>query len=296
MRQPNTPILILTVLAIAFVLIASLAAISTDDGGTPEMVTSLRGERIELYGGHGLYQYDSVTKAVLFRGYDWANLIVCLPLAVFGLYRRGQLKGQLLLAAIFGYLAYNYLIGVMGNAFNNLFLVWTALFALGIWGMVVVLTRLDIRTLPTKLKAGFPVKIVAVYLIILAIFLLVSYGSEIITALTTGSPPPSLQVYTTLELAVLELAVMIPLHIVSGGLLWQKSGWGYFLAILLVFMACMTFISLTAGQALMYFSLHRGTVPDMLIMVVLAVISTGLALSMFRQVKDEEMPAAWFHA
>ena len=127
----KTAVLVLSVLAMALLLTASLAGILLDDGGSPYVFTSVRGEAVDIYGGEGLYQYDSVYKAVLFRGFDWANLVVGLPLLAWGIYlcQRSQLKGQLLVAAVFTYLAYNYIIGVMGNAFNVMFLVWTALFS-----------------------------------------------------------------------------------------------------------------------------------------------------------------------
>ncbi len=286
--KPRVLIFVLTLLAMALVLAASVAAILTDDGGAPATVTSLRGEKIERYGGNGLYQNDSINKAVTFRGFDWANLVVCLPLAGLGiyLYRRGRLRGQLLLAAIFMYLAWNYVLGVMGNAYNNLFLVWTALFAIGIWGVFIIGADVDIRALPGVLGTRFPVKAVAIYLITLALFLFVQYAAEIINALVTGNPPVSLQMYTTLELAALELAVMIPLHVVGGVLLWRKNAWGYFLAILLAFTACMTFISLSVGQALLVFSLQRGSLPDVLIPIVLSVIAAGVSLIILMQVKD----------
>ena len=45
---------------------------------------SARDRSVEIYGGHGLYRHDSVAKAVAFRGFDWSNLVVCLPLSVVG--------------------------------------------------------------------------------------------------------------------------------------------------------------------------------------------------------------------
>jgi hypothetical protein len=281
-------VLVLSVLAMALLLTASVTAIVLDDGGSPYVFTSLRGEDVEIYGGQGLYQYDNTYKAIGFRSFDWVNLAVILPLFALGiyLYRRGQLKGRLLLAAIFTYLAYIYNIGVMGNAFNIMFLVWTALFSVGLFGLFLILAEMDIAALPGQLKANFPRKSLSVYVAIVGLILLLQYLAEIISAYTTGNPPASLDHYTTLELATLELGIMIPLHIVGGILLWRRKVWGYLIAILLAFAACMTFIALSLSLLLFYFSFDRGSVLDMVITMVITVIATGFSLVIFKRVKD----------
>lgn len=283
----TTSVIVLSVLAIVLLLVASLAGIFLDDGGSPYTSTTLRGEAVEVYGGKGLYQYDTVFKAVLFRGFDWANLFVGLPVLVCAiwLYRRGQVKGQLLVAAVFSYLAYNYLIGVMGNAYNVMFLIWTGLFSAGLFGLALVLTRLDIPSLPQKLEGGFPRKSLSVYMIILGLFLLVQYLGEILPAFGSGKPPASLGVYTTLELAALELGIMIPLHLLGGVSLWRQRAIGYLLAILLTFTALMTFISLGVSTVMLHILYEVGGVFDVAIPIVLAAVTLGFSAAIMRQVK-----------
>jgi len=276
------------VLALVLLLTASLAGILLDDGGSPYASTTLRDEAVEIYGGKGLYQFDTVFKAVLFRGFDWANLFVGLPVLVWGmyLYRRSQVKGQLLLAAVFSYLAYNYLIGVMGNAFNAMFLVWTGLFSVGLFGLALVLTELDIPSFPEKLQVDFPRKSLSVYMIILGLFLLIQYLAEILSAYGSGQPPASLGVYTTLELAALELGIMIPLHIFGGASLWKQKAIGYLLAILLTFTALMTFISLSVSTQMLYLLYERGGVFDVAVPIVLAAITVGFSVAIIKRVKE----------
>lgn len=283
----TTSVLILSILAFVLLLVASLAGILLDDGGSPYVATSLRGEPVEVYGGEGLYQFDTVFKAVLFRGFDWANLFVGLPVLLWGmyLYRRGQVKGQLLMAAVFSYLAYNYLIGVMGNAYNVMFLVWTGLFSVGIFGLALVLAEVDVPSLPDKLRSGFPRRSLAVYMMILGLFLLVQYLTEILSAYRLGQPPASLDVYTTLELAALELGIMIPLHLLGGIALWRRKAIGYLLAILLSFTALMTFISLSVSTQMLHRLYKSGGVFDVAVPIALAVITLGFSVAIIRQMK-----------
>lgn len=218
MREATKTVATLSVLAMILLLAASLTAILLDDGGAPYPFTTPRGEQVEIYGGAGPYQFDNTYKAIAFRSFDWANLAVVLPLFVVGLwlYRRGKFRGQLLLAALFTYLAYIYLIGVIGNAFNALFLAWTALFSIGGTGLCLTLTQINFSALPAKLAGNFPQKSVAIYVLAVGLILLAQYLTEVIAAYTTGNPPASLDHYTTLELASLELGIMIPLHIIGG--------------------------------------------------------------------------------
>ena len=287
----NAPILALVAVGLVLLLAASLVGILGDDRGSPYAFTSLRGESVEIYGGQGLYQHDSVSKAILFRGFDWANLFVCLPLLAWGvvLQRRGHLRGQLLVASVFAYLAYNYLIGVMGNAFNILFLVWTGLLSVGVFGLAFALAGIDISAIPGQMKGGFPRRSLSIYMIILGLFLVVQYMSEILTAYRTGSPPASLGIYTTLELAALELAIMIPLHASGAILLWRKRPLGYLLGVILVFTAFMTFVSLAAASLISYFVYGRGSVLDVAIPVVLTVIAAGFSAAVFIHVGDHRV-------
>jgi hypothetical protein len=288
MSQEKVPLPILAVSASILLIITSLISLLLEDGGLPYIFPSLRGEAVEIYGGQGVYQFDTVYKAVMFQGYDWANLVVGVPLLVLGMvhYRRNQLKGQLLLAAVFSYLAYNYLIGVMGNAFNILFLMWTALFSIGIFGLAFILTKIDIDSFPENLTTHFPRRSLSVYLIILGAFLLFQYLSQIVSAYANGTPPPSLAVYTTLELAALELGLMIPLHFLSGLYLWQRKAVGYLAAILLTFTALMTFVSLTVSQLMLFLIHDVGGVFDVVLMAILALITLGFSAAIFRCIKD----------
>ena len=288
MKDKRSTLSILAILAMILLIAASLTAILWDDGGDPYPFTTPRGEQVEIYGGAGPYQFDNTYKAIAFRSFDWANLVVVLPLFVagLGLYRRGKFRGQLLLAALFAYLAYIYLIGVMGNAFNALFLAWTALFSIGGIGLCLTLTQMDFSAVPAKLAGNFPRKSVAVYVLGVGLILLAQYMAEVIAAYTTGNPPASLDHYTTLELASLELGLMIPLHIIGGLALWKGKMWGYLTATLLAFASFMVFIALSVSLLLFYLSFGRGDVLDMAITTVITVVATGFSFVIFKRVQD----------
>ncbi len=278
----------LSILAAILILLSSVAGIVLDDGGKPFHVSSLRGNDVVMYGGEGVYRFDSLQKAVLFRGFDWANLVISLPVLLWGIYasKSGRFSASLVIASVFCYLAYNYLIGVMGNAFNNLFLVWTTLFSTGLFGLILLLTKMDISSLPGKIGRNFPRKSLSVYMIILGLFLLTQYLMQIIPAMFTGTAPASLEIYTTLELAALELGIMVPLHLAGGVLLWNNRPAGYMLSILLTFTAMMTFISLSVAAVLFRVQYVSGNMMDLLVPVVLSFITIGFSTAIIKNIRD----------
>jgi hypothetical protein len=285
--------LALSVLAVLLVLTTGVAGIVFDDGGRPYSWDTLRGESVEMYGGDGIYRHDSFRKAVVVRGFDLANLTVGLPLLITGifLYRRGRLRGEFLLAATFAYLAYNYLIALMGNSFNEMFLVWTALFSVGLFGLVLVVAGIDRVSLPQRVEATFPRRSLAIYLILLATFLLVQYLVWVLSAYLSGSPPRTLGPYTTLELPALELGIMVPLHFVGGVLLWRGRPAGYVFGIILVFAAFMTFLSLTFAVGMLHFLYGKSSVFEVGLVATLATIAAVFSVWSFRRVKNVRLAA-----
>jgi len=287
MKSQNI-VLTLAIAASMLLFVVSLAAILLDDGGSAYTFTSVQGETVNIYGGHGPYRYDNAYKAIAFRSFDWVSLVIVFPLFLVALrfYQRGQLKGRLLLAALFTYLAYIYLIGFMGNAFNSLFLGWVALFSLGCFGLFQVVSEINLPVLTQQLSGRFPVKPVAVYMLAVAAILSAQYLAEIFGAYMAGNPPTSLDHYTTLELAGLELGIMIPLHILAGLFLWRKNAWGYLLSTILAFAAAMVFIALSTSLLIPYFGSAHGDLADLAITLGITVVAAGFSLVIFRQIQD----------
>jgi hypothetical protein len=276
-------------LTLALLLAASLAGILLNDGGDPRTVESLQGGAVELFGGSGIYRYDTVTKAVFFDGINWVDLVFAAPLlaALLLAYPRGGLFVRLLLAALFTYIGYFFLIGVMGNAFNELFLVWTALFAAALFGLGAVLLDLDFRALSGRLNGRIPRRGTALYLFALGGMLLAQYLAEIIGAYASGTPPPSLAVYTTLELAAFELGLMVPLHFLGAVLLWKRHAAGYLLAAILSFAAAMAFVALSVGQILLVTLYHTGSAAAVGALMIPAAVACAVTISLFLKVRDQ---------
>jgi hypothetical protein len=124
-------------------------------------------------------------------------------------------------------------------------------------------------------------------LTVLALFLTVQYLSEIVSALLAATPPGALEHYTTLELAALELGIMIPLHLVGAALLWRGRPLGYLLGALLVFTALMTFMSLTVAAFISVMAYAIGGAVDVAVPALLIVVAAWFSYAVFRAVGDD---------
>jgi hypothetical protein len=268
---------------LGFLFAASILGILWNDGGSPHAVNTIRGETTQLFGGEGIFRYDTVTKAVFFDSVNWVDLILAAPLlaVLWFVYPRGGLLIRLLMASVFTFLAYFFLIGVMGNAFNELFLVWTALFSAALFGLGAVLLELDFGAVAARLNGRIPHRGVAVYLFALGGMLLAQYLAEVTGAYAAGLPPPSLAVYTTLELASLELGIMVPLHFLGGVLLWKRQAAGYLLAMVLAFAAAMAFLSLSIGQYILSAVYNSGGAGDVFALAVPASAASAVSVYLF---------------
>ena len=85
-------------------------------------------------------------------GWDFATLIVGIPVLLVSalLFVRGSMRGGIVLAGMLAYVAYQYLMYVTGWAYNNLFLLYVALYSLPIVGMVLTVQEMGIDALARR--------------------------------------------------------------------------------------------------------------------------------------------------
>src|SRR5687767_5503167 len=114
-------------------LVAAGAGLWWPADGAPVSFTSHRGEVVTLR-GQGLYRYDTISMAAQEQAADLITLVLALPLLLVStsLAFRGSLRGRLLLAGTLGYFLYTYASMAFLASYNELFLVYVALFALSL--------------------------------------------------------------------------------------------------------------------------------------------------------------------
>ncbi|TFH00851.1 MAG: hypothetical protein E4H13_06415 [Calditrichales bacterium] len=243
----SRPVLILTLLIAFFSLFAAGAGLFWCHDGESFPFTTLRGEEVTIH-GTGLYRWDSVSYAAQAMAQDLATLVVGLPLllgALFLYYRR-QLRGTLLLAGTLGYFLYTYASYSFLSAFNQLFLLYVALFSLSLFAFILTLMSIKVSDLPGRFSEKMPRRTIAVFMIVIGTFLILAWLGRIVPSLINGGIPVGLESYTTLVIQALDLGVIAPVCILGAVLLLKKHPWGYLLAALMLLKGLTMLIAITA--------------------------------------------------
>jgi len=246
MRRSNTLIGLCALIAV-MALIAAAGGLISRDGGSVYTVTSLRGQSVQIF-GQGLYAYDTYLIGAGNRGTDAAVLFVEIPLLIAAtlLYRRGSLRGGLLLTGSLGCFLYYYASMALVTAYNSLFLLYVALFAASLYAFLLAITSFDLAALPARFSPRFPRRGFVIFLFAIGALLLVVWlGLSLLPALLAGKIPGELATYTTLATYALDLAIIVPAAFIAGGLLAQRRPFGYLLG------ATMTILNVTIGLLLM---------------------------------------------
>jgi len=235
-------------IAVLALLSASLGFFTPGDG-EPVSLTTARGETVEIW-GQGLYQYDTPIGATGFRAADVITLALAIPILLISIlmYRRGSLKGGLLLTGALSYFLYNYTSMGFGAAYNNLFLAYILIFSASLYGLILALLTFDLKTLPSHFGAGLPRNGISIFLIISGIILsLIWLVLSIVPALLAGKAPPEASYYTTFITGIVDIGMIAPALILGGVLIRRGTPFGYLLASNMLIFTCILGANLIAA-------------------------------------------------
>lgn len=184
--------------------------------------------------GRGLYRHDSLLVGSLNRETDAATLLVAVPLLVCALcwYRRGSLRGGLLLIGALSYCLYVYASAALGaTAYNPFVLVYITLFSASFFALVLLLTAFDLQNLRSLLSPSLPWRRAGAFMAVCGVATVVIWlGMGLLPALIRGEPPTSLDSYSTVVTDALDLGLISPAAFLVGYLLVRRAPLGYLLS------------------------------------------------------------------
>jgi hypothetical protein len=278
-------------LIVPLAIITASIGLFQQGGSGSYIFTNVRGQTVEMY-GQGIYQNDSLLAGAGFRGTDAITLVVSLPLLAvcYLLYRRGSLKGQLVMIGALYYFLYNGASMTFSAAFNSLFLLYTAQFSASLFAVITALATFDAQSLAKRILPNLPHHGAAIFLFVAGIATLFLWMSELIGPLTSGKAPALLGPYTTMFTHGFDSAVITPAAVIGGILLLQRKPLGYLLAIpMLVFCALIgvVVIGQTVSQALAGMIFPVGVYIGMVgSWVVMGTFAIGFTISFFRNISE----------
>ncbi len=250
----SNPVLFgLIVMIAGLAIIAAAAGLWWSGGNGPITVTSVRGEQVELW-GKGLYRHDTPFAAGGQRGTDVIVLTLAVPLLIATAIwsRRGSLRGGFALSSVLGYLLYVYASMALGTvAYNGLFLVYVALFSGTLFALVLAVRSIDRFRLEQSLSSAMPARWPGRFMIFAGLVTLFVWLSEPVSHLLGGDLPSHLDLSSTLVTHALDIAIIVPLALLSGVLLGRGAALGYLIAFPLLGIIVLlgpTFVAQTVSQ------------------------------------------------
>lgn len=231
MNKKNIKIItILSLIIVALAAIASLTGLIWQGEGENIPYTSIRGEEVMIQ-GRGLYYYDTVSMATQAIAQDAVTFFIGIPLLIYSiiLLKKGSIKGKLLLTGTVGYFLYTYASYAFLGAFNQLFLIYTAIFSLSLFTLILSFMSINVDTITFYFDIKTPIKSTAIFLFFTAGMLALMWVGRIAPSFTEGGIPYGLEIYSTLTIQAFDLGLIIPLSVLSGVLLLKKKPWGYLL-------------------------------------------------------------------
>jgi hypothetical protein len=241
-------------------LIAILAVVAAgvglfwQTGGSPYTFTTLYGETVQIY-GQGVYEHDTVFNTGASQGADVVALLT-LPLLFvsFMFYRRGSLRGGfLLVSALAYYLYYGASLGFV-VAYNNLYLVYLALFSASFFAFVLALAAINLPSLPACFSPRLPRRGMAIFMFVVGVGVAFIWLSDVVNALTTKGVPQALGSHTALVTYTLDVGIIAPACLLAGILILRRASLGYLLTgVITILLALIG--AMVIGQTIMQLNL-----------------------------------------
>ena len=275
---------VLTLLTALAGTLASAAGLFSRGGPGPFEYESIRGHMVPIY-GHGLYRHMSAEVAPQGIAQDVVTLFLAVPLLLVALYwahRRG-LRGRIVLAGVLGYFVVTYLMYLVMGMYNPMFLAYVAALCVSFFALASLLLGLDPQRLHDSFVNRGSLRTAGIFLIANGALIALLWLSIVIPPLISGEVPVQVEHYTTLVVQGLDLALLLPLSIVSGYMAIKGQKLGSLLTPVYIVFLALLMTALSAKIVAMGL-LGYEIIPVVFIIPTLNIVSAILAVRVVRSV------------
>jgi hypothetical protein len=217
-------------------------------------------------------------------GQDVVTLVVAVPALVISaiLASRGSERGRLVWLGVLGYVVYTYATYAFGIRFNPLFLVYLALLGCSLYALIGGLATTDFEALKARFTQRTPVKVVSVFLAVVAVLFYLVWLSEALPAVLAGGVPQSVVAdgAPTNVIHVVDMALLLPGMLLAALWLWRKRAIGYVLAGALLTLLALLKLAIVAMAVL------EMSLPVAAFFGILSAISLGMLVWYLRELKE----------
>jgi hypothetical protein len=216
----KTRVDLLSIVIIMMLGICSLLGILSMDFTKSFDVVNQYGDTVAIFGS-GIYSGDTYFKAPILIGTDFCILFVVVPLFIQFLTKKKKGNSninRLNLMALYAVAFYYSASIAFGVKYNQLHLVYIALFGCTLFGMFKIFREIDLGKMNYPLTKGLKV-----YLVVIGIALIVAWLPDIIPTIFSGRPLQLIGVYTTEITYVLDMGIIAPLCLICLHMLGKKD-------------------------------------------------------------------------
>ena len=213
----------MSILTVILLCICSLSGIFSMNFNNSFDVVNQYGDTVAIFGS-GIYSGDSYFKAPISLGTDFSVFFVVVPLFIITLSRMTKGNSNIIrlkLMSLYAAAFYYSISIALGVKYNQLFLVYTALFGCTLFGMIKFFRQLDLKAMNYPLTKG-----TKIFLIVTGIALIVAWFPDIIPTLQGKRSLEYIGVYTTEITYVLDMGIIAPLCLVCLHMLGKKDPLG----------------------------------------------------------------------
>jgi hypothetical protein len=241
----------------------------------------------------GLYR-DASGFAAQAISQDFISLIVVLPALIASalLANRGSAGARLVWLGALVYLVYTYVVAAFDVRFNPLFLVYVALLGCSLYGLIGGLVTTNLAGIQTSFTGKTPVKVVSLYLAVLALLFYFLWLKEVVPASLAGVTPQSVldNGTPTNAVHVLDMAWILPAFGIAAVRLWGKKPLGYTLAGALLTYTVLLILAILSMVVVMTREGIPVVVPQVVIFGTLFAISLGMLIYYMRGLNSQPNP------
>ena len=253
-----------------------------------ELVTSVRGETYEM-ATSGVYANNAMRIVAEGVGWDVFTLVIVVPalLLLVPLVMRGSFRGRLVAAGLLGYFTYMYLEYAVTWAFGPLFVVFVAIFAASLLGLVWIAATLASEGIADRFDERFPRRSWAALSVGMSVLLGALWFSRIGQALTDGVSG-YLHGETTMTVQALDLGLVVPISCLIAVLAWRRNDAGLVAASAFA----VTYVAMSAAIASMLVSawLVTGVIelPPIIVFAAACVLGIVIGTRMYISFRTDE--------
>jgi hypothetical protein len=197
-----------------------------------------------------LYPDETPWAREAFRGGDLVTLVVAVPLLIGALVavRRGSIRAQALWIGVLFYTLYMYAYAVFGATFNDVFLLHIAAFSLSMFALACALPAIDLGAISAAFRPSRTTTAIGVFLVIVGALQGGLWVFVVVRNAINGEVIHDIPVLGQHLVFALDLAMLVPMLIVSGVLLARRRPAGYLLAPAMAVMGAITQLNLNVAS------------------------------------------------